>query len=126
MANTDTIDGLMTTYFSRNMLAHLEARGDTIVFDWLDKTSNEARAEEEPMPHNMQPKDILVHLEKGDRTEEFVEPNRQEANLQDPAFNHRFVEDPLNMAVQQMDAQIRGIGMSSSQRISGLSGGLQW
>lgn len=61
--------------------------------------------EEKPREENMtqmQPKDILVHLEKGDRTDEFVEPKQTVDSLDYAAlFNDQTLQQAGLMGSQQ-------------------------
>lgn len=76
----------------------------------------------------MQPKDILVHLEKGDRTDEFVEPKLAEGLIMDG-----FMATPLNQmypmarqATNQELAQMQqraNVGFASAGMLSGQIGG---
>lgn len=77
MATKESIDSLITSWFSKKMLANLEVKMDLSVGDPLDALRYAYAEREEPMTE-MQPKDLLEKLEKGDRTEMFIDPQEGE------------------------------------------------
>lgn len=139
MANTLTTDlaANFVGYYERKMLERLILGSRAALFTgeigilesigFYDETGTFIGVtEEESTMAQMQPKELLVHLEKGDRTEEFVEGGRSQDNQQ---YGLMVAVDQDQMFRQQMNAlqqESQRIGMMSAGTISGQLGGPTW
>lgn len=137
MANPEGIfSDIFRAYYDQIIIGRLMFGIGVERIAWNDPTAIEEKPREENMTQ-MQPKDILVHLEKGDRTDEFVEPRSPAVDMSDP-LNQLF-NTPMFISNQQANqmnqiqqSQLgnaqRRLGMASAQLSNslGLGGGSTW
>lgn len=102
MANPEGIfSDIFRAYYDQIIIGRLMFGIGVERIAWNDPTAIEEKPREENMTQ-MQPKDILVHLEKGDRTDEFVEPKQTVDSLDYAAlFNDQTLQQAGLMGSQQ-------------------------
>lgn len=138
MTTTSLLDNIVSSWFSARMIQDLTHAalftGEIGILDGSAHLYETAR--EEPMTQ-MQPKELLVHLEKGDRTEEFLEGEGAPRNPYGdgaPFPRNSFGLEPAMMneaeairsQMNSLNQYAQGIGMASAGMLSTARGGPRW
>lgn len=114
--STSTLDAMMSTWLSRKMIQNIEGTlifgGTAFGIPFVDDLTETSR--EEPVAEIL-PKELLVHLEKGDRSDEFLEDRIPEGALTSQSFLQDAVSMMRNSDVDQMQRSMEQLQQGMGQ-----------